>query len=200
MVSTLNEAEMYADNGFDDILYGYPLSEHHMQRNFQLASKLDQYHVMINSLKSVETLVAHDPPKSKKWSVYLKIDVGYSRAGIPFGDKAQILNVAKKLNDHKEKVELQGLYAHCGNSYQGSNDEEVKYYRDQSILRINEVAEVLKDKGVPVKHQGTGSTPSCSQDVSDNPAYNNLTEIHPGNYAFYDIQQREVSRLFYKQR
>ena len=63
VVSTLNEAELYSNNGFDDILYGYPLLEQHMARNFELTRNLEQYHVMINSLKSLETLLGHDPPK-----------------------------------------------------------------------------------------------------------------------------------------
>ena len=58
-MKTLNEAEMYANNGFDDILYGYPLFKQHMSRNFELTLNLEQYNVMINSLKSLETLLEH---------------------------------------------------------------------------------------------------------------------------------------------
>ena len=37
---------------------------------------------------------------------------------------------------------------------------------------------------------GIGSTPSCSQPISASSNGNeHLTEIHPGNYAFYDLQQ-----------
>merc|ERR1712223_91434 len=68
VVSTLNEAEIYAQNGFDDILYGYPLLDHHMARNFELTRNLQNYHVMVNSLQSVATLINHEPPADKKWS------------------------------------------------------------------------------------------------------------------------------------
>ena len=54
---------MYANNGFDDILYGYPLLEQHMSRNFELTRNLQQYHVMVNSLQSVQTLLKYEPPK-----------------------------------------------------------------------------------------------------------------------------------------
>lgn len=33
IVSTLNEDELYANAGFEDILYGYPLLKSHMKRN-----------------------------------------------------------------------------------------------------------------------------------------------------------------------
>lgn len=182
---------MYADHGFDDILYGYPLQNHHMDRNFKLASQLDSYHVMLNNLESVQTLMAHEPPKEKKWSVYLKIDVGYHRAGVPHTDKEKILTIAKALFTQKgsKKIDFQGLYAHCGNSYGGKNDEEVKNARDESILKLDGVAQTLKQHGIPVKHQGIGSTPSCSQQVSVDASFDALTEIHPGNYVFMDLQQ-----------
>lgn len=194
VVSTLNEAEMYAKNGFDDILYGYPLQSHHMSRNFELARNLEAYHLMINSKQSAEVLLSHDPPSGKKWSVYLKIDVGYHRAGIPCGNKEEILSIAKLLLTQKPgRIELQGLYAHCGNSYSGTTHDQVKNARDESILKLDEVAQLLKNHGISIRHQGIGSTPSCSQDVSKDASFDALTEIHPGNYVFYDLQQLQVS-------
>ena len=62
-------------------------------------------------------------------------------------------------------------------------------------MKLDQVAKLLKDNGVQVNHQGIGSTPSCSQDVSTNSSYASLTEIHPGNYVFYDLQQRNVSKI-----
>merc|ERR1711953_1011168 len=139
VVSTLTEAEMYAEAGFDDILYGYPLLPGHMPRNYQLCQNLDAYHL--------------------------------------------------------SAIEFQGLYAHCGNSYQGSNDDEVKQARDEAITKLDKVAQVIQDSGLRllVKHQGIGSTPSCSQNIeAGNEWKKNLAEIHPGNYVFYDLQQEKL--------
>ncbi len=41
--------------------------EHHMERNFELTKKLDQYHVMVASNSSVDVLFEMDPPVDKKW-------------------------------------------------------------------------------------------------------------------------------------
>ena len=124
-------------------------------------------------------------------SVYLKIDVGYPRAGIPHQNSGQIQQVAELLAHHSDQIEFQGLYAHCGNSYQGTDDEAVKQARDESIKKLDQVAQSLKDQGLEVKHQGIGSTPSCSQNV-EGMEFKSLTEIHPGNYVFYDLQQEKV--------
>ena len=67
VVSTLTEAEMYAEAGFDDILYGYPLLSGHMPRNYQLCQNLDAYHLMINNVEGAQTLANYDPPHGKKW-------------------------------------------------------------------------------------------------------------------------------------
>ena len=85
------------------------------------------------------------------------------------------------------------MYAHCGNSYAGTNESEVKSARDSAISKLNSVAKRLEiELGMQVKHQGIGSTPSCSQSV-DGMDFEQLTEIHPGNYVFYDLQQEKVS-------
>ena len=60
---------MFAEAGFDDILYAYPLIEAHMQRNWKLTDSLENYHVMIANCEGLETLLKHEPPAGKKWQV-----------------------------------------------------------------------------------------------------------------------------------
>ena len=88
-----------------------------------------------------------------------------------------------------------GRYAHCGNSYSGKTVEEVGLLRDQAIAKLTDLAQRVTDEtGVAVRHFGTGSTPSCSHYGRE---MSRLTEMHPGNYVFYDMQQHLV-RLFCK--
>ena len=61
--------------------------------------------------------------------------------------------------------------------------------RDDSINALVTVSKRLEAAGVKVSHVGTGSTPSCSHDT---PIMKHLTEIHPGNYVFYDVQQLDL--------
>lgn len=44
----------------------------------------------------------------------------------------------------------------------------------------------MSEHGIKFKNVGIGSTPSCSHDST---LYAQLSEIHPGNYVFYDAQQ-----------
>ena len=59
-------------------------------------------------------------------SVYLKVDVGYHRAGVPSTNSDQLLEIAKLLYSNEDLIDFQGLYAHCGNSYSGKNPPEVQ--------------------------------------------------------------------------
>ena len=188
VVSTLNEAEMYAEHGFDDILYGYPLIQQHMNRNYELCKKLDNYHVMVCGPQAVETLLTHPPPPNKKWSVFLNIDTGYGREGIPW-DGDECLEIAKDLANHSEKIDFQGIYVHCGLSYAANNVEGVEKVRNETIDLMTKVKDRLIKADIPVKEVGIGSTPTCSNPSEE---MKFLTEIHPGNYTLYDIQQLKV--------
>jgi len=65
--STQAECELYAESGFDDILYGQVLLECHMQRNTLLQEKLEEYHVMIGNMEGAKVLESWKPPTSKPW-------------------------------------------------------------------------------------------------------------------------------------
>ena len=71
MTSSFPETESLVSAGFDDILYGYPLLETHMERNFDLRRRLDAYHMFVTNMESVEVLRKWAPPQGKKWCVGL---------------------------------------------------------------------------------------------------------------------------------
>ena len=79
VVSTLQEAWFYAENGFDDILYGFPLTPQNIKRCKLVAEKLNKFHILVNSEEGVEIAEKTPPPQDKKWSLFLKIDTGYHR-------------------------------------------------------------------------------------------------------------------------
>ncbi|PNF15335.1 D-serine dehydratase [Cryptotermes secundus] len=189
VTSTLHEAEMYANNGFEDILYGYPLIPFHLQRCYDLRSKLQQFHVMVNNCDIVTTLNKTEPPAGKRWSAFIKVDAGNNRAGVCWQNTQAVVDMACQLSDGPH-TEFQGLYVHCGNSYSAGNLEQVKTVRDLNVERALHLTQELQQRGITCKNVGIGSTPSCSQEVSTR--MSSLTEIHPGNYIFYDSQQESL--------
>ena len=47
VTSTLVECEMYADAGFEDILYGFPYITAHQERAWKLRERLEEFHLMV---------------------------------------------------------------------------------------------------------------------------------------------------------
>uniref|UniRef100_A0A3Q3WYX7 D-serine dehydratase-like domain-containing protein n=1 Tax=Mola mola TaxID=94237 RepID=A0A3Q3WYX7_MOLML len=89
---------------------------------------------------------------------------------------------------HSEGVELTGVYAHCGNSYHCRGLEQIQAVAQETTKLTLQFMEKLKAAGVTCK-SSIGSTPSCSHPVRD---MAQLSEVHPGNYAFYDAQQSVI--------
>lgn len=81
-VSTLQEAEFYADNGFDDILLALPLAAFHFPRIWNLTNRLQKFHVLLDNLEVAQSLMKFKPPQEKLWSAYLKVDTGNNRGMI----------------------------------------------------------------------------------------------------------------------
>uniref|UniRef100_A0A3Q0RS19 Zgc:162816 n=1 Tax=Amphilophus citrinellus TaxID=61819 RepID=A0A3Q0RS19_AMPCI len=89
---------------------------------------------------------------------------------------------------HTEGVELRGVYAHCGNTYYCTGVEQIQAVAQETTKLILQFVEKLKAVGITCK-SSIGSTPSCSHPVKD---MAQLSEVHPGNYVFYDAQQSMI--------
>ncbi|CAL1539171.1 unnamed protein product [Lymnaea stagnalis] len=185
-VSTLAEAEFYAENGFDDILLAYPITADKINRCLALTIKLQKFHVMVSGLEGLECLETHAQflPKEKFWSLFLDIDVGYGRTGFLW-DGGDILDAAVRVNNNSLQLRLEQLYVHCGNSYGVKTSSERIKLQETNIHRLQQLQKRLMNYGFNCTY-GVGSTPTCSLPIEDNKV---LAEFHPGNYVFYDYMQ-----------
>ncbi|XP_046573479.1 D-threo-3-hydroxyaspartate dehydratase-like isoform X2 [Haliotis rubra] len=187
VVSTLNEAEFFAANGYDDILYGFPISKENVPRCQKLTNQLSEFHIMYDSVEALQWVKDAPLNTDKKWSVILKIDTGYGRAGVVW-DSDDVITVAKAAVD-ADNVKFLGIYTHCGSSYDCTGVEELKKFGATNTDRLITVRDKLKAAGIACETVGTGSTPSCSH-PADNMAA--LTEFHPGTYFFCDYEQVRI--------
>ncbi|XP_078254869.1 D-serine dehydratase [Rhinoraja longicauda] len=183
-VSTLAEARFYADRGFDDILYTFPLPVDKMAACAELADRLDRFQVLVDDGVAVTELEGRRLRGGKPWLVWLKLDCNNGRAGVRPEDPTA-LTLAKSIAD-SEALELVGVYAHCGNSYEAAGVQEIQGVALETTRATLEFVEKLERAGVKRPRSSIGSTPTCSHPV---PEMGGLDELHPGNYIFYDVQQ-----------
>ena len=74
-VSTLREAEDFAEGGFDDITWAFPIPLTLVNSAVGLAERIT-LRVVIDSLEALHALEA----TGTQWHVWLKVDCGYHRA------------------------------------------------------------------------------------------------------------------------
>ncbi|XP_066487541.1 D-serine dehydratase-like [Tiliqua scincoides] len=186
VVSTLAEARFFADGGFDDILYAYPLPFDKVDECAALAERLESFHVLVDSPEALGLLKRRNLSLGKRWKVWLKIDCENGRAGLRHADPAA-LDLAKAIAEGA--TELAGIYAHCGNSYHCHGVSEIQSVARATTLSTLAFLNKLQQAGVACPISSIGSTPSCSHPV---PEMAKLQEVHPGNYIFYDVQQMMI--------
>ncbi|VDI27517.1 palmitoyltransferase ZDHHC13/17 [Mytilus galloprovincialis] len=183
-VSTLEEAEFYANNGFDDILYAHPLIATRIERCKQLAYRLKAFHVMIESLHGLNALLSSPLDNGKKWSVYLEIDDGSGRSGVPW-DSDDVIKLAKEASESPH-IDLQGLYLFNGRTYEAKGTKGIENANKEGTDLLTSLHKRFTDNNMECRTLAIGNTPSCSR---PHESMNVLTEFHPGNYIFYDMQQ-----------
>jgi len=187
VVSTVAEAEFFASGGFDDITYGHIITQDKMPRLAVLAQKLKRFHVFIDCEEHID-LLEGEPlvPPGRMWSVIVKINTGYNRAGINWHDET-LVPLVKKVRDSLW-MDFEGIYIHEGMCYD-KQGEAVKSTADEQIHRLMQVSELLSTHDIKCHTVSVGSTPSCSLPGK---LMSKVTEIHPGNYVFYDVQQWQI--------
>nr|XP_028606737.1 uncharacterized protein LOC114607579 isoform X1 [Podarcis muralis]XP_028606738.1 uncharacterized protein LOC114607579 isoform X1 [Podarcis muralis] len=186
VVSTLAEGRFFANGGFDDILYAYPLPFDKVEECAALAERLDAFHVLVDSHAALSLLKKRPLSHGKRWKVWLKIDCENHRAGLRHSDPAA-LELAKAIAEGATK--LTGIYAHCGNSYSCHGASEIQAVARTTTALTLKFMDQLKEAGVSCSICSIGSTPSCSHPV---PEMAQLSEVHPGNFLFYDAQQMMI--------
>ncbi|KAA8587448.1 hypothetical protein FQN60_016310 [Etheostoma spectabile] len=186
VVSTLAEACFYADHGFDDILYAYSLPFDKVERCAALSERLDLFQVLLDHPHALEQLKKRPLRDGRLWHVWLKLDCGNGRAGV-LHSEPEALRLAQAIAE-TEGVELTGVYAHCGNTYNCRGVERIQAVAQETTDLTLQFMEKLNAVGITCK-SSIGSTPSCSHPVKD---MAQLSEVHPGNYCFYDMQQSVI--------
>lgn len=177
-VSTLHEARVFADHGFDDLTWAFPVILSRLDEVRELAGRAT-LRVVVDSREAVQALEALGAPLH----VWLKVDCGYHRAGVDPG-LPEAVELVRALAGSRT-LRFDGLLSHSGHAYKGRNREEVLAAAEQERRVMVDFAARLREQGIAVPGVSVGSTPAMSVIES----LDGVTEARPGNYAFYDSMQ-----------
>jgi D-serine deaminase-like pyridoxal phosphate-dependent protein len=181
-VSTLAEAHAFFAAGFTDQTWALPLPLSRADEALRLAKKMD-LKLLVDQRHTVDALSALAKARGQNARVLVKVDCGYHRAGVDPTDPKSVALVRHIADE--PNLELVGVLTHGGHSYDCVNADEVRIVAAQERDVTTAFAERLRADGLEVPVVSVGSTPTCTHvDHLDG-----VTEIRPGNYIFYDLDQ-----------
>ena len=177
-VSTLAEARAFAEAGFHDQTWAFPLPLSRVDEALELTGRID-LGLTVDSVEALDALTA----RGARARVWLKVDCGYGRAGVdPTSEAATKL--AGRVHE-TPGLRFAGILSHSGHAYGVDSPMEAAAVAEEERGVMAGLADRLRRSGIPVPGVSVGSTPSMAQarDLTG------VTEARPGNYAFYDYTQ-----------
>jgi D-serine deaminase-like pyridoxal phosphate-dependent protein len=181
-VATLEEARIFADHGFADITWAFPVVLSRIDEAKHLAERLT-LRLVVDTPDALCRLQSTGYP----FHVWIKVDCGYHRAGVdPTSEVA--LTLARELFE-SPTLTFDGILTHSGHSYQARGRDALKQVAEQERLIMVEFADRLRrDGAIDVSNISVGSTPAMSSVEH----LHGVTEVRPGNYALYDHNQTVI--------
>ncbi|KAH3901618.1 related to D-serine dehydratase [Saccharomycodes ludwigii] len=211
LISTLAEglglvSNETANKYINDICYTLPITfndSFFMETLNSLRSKKkNHFHIFIDHVNQLEKLIEYASSAAdgidSKFSVFIKIDVGTHRAGIP-PDSSSYHEILNKLYTEKcsKYIDLYGFYAHAGHSYHVDTLAKAHSVLIDEIEQVIKAAENVKNNNKPLV-LSVGATPTINSLYKDDSIVKLLTkikeldcvlELHCGNYCMLDLQQ-----------
>ena len=196
-VATLEEARAFADGGFDDLTWAFPLIPGRLAEAIELARRvtlrltLDTPEALAEVTRAAEEAARASPLGLEgRLHVHLEVDCGDHRSGVDpssEGGAERAVELARGIADSEHLV-FDGLLTHSGHAYRARSREEATAVAEEERSVMAGLAERLRAEGIEVPAVSVGSTPAMAsaEDLSG------VTEARPGNYAYYDLMQTVI--------
>lgn len=177
-VSTLEEAEVFAGHGFEDMTWAFPVIPGRIGEAAQLDRRA-RLRLLVDHPDAAGRLEEAGHP----FHVWLEVDCGDGRSGVdPEGPRLEELAGTLSASS---TLTFDGLLTHSGQAYEVDAPGELAEVAERERAVMVRAAERLRDGGIRVPAVSVGSTPAASRARS----LEGVDEIRPGNYALFDRTQ-----------
>ena len=173
-VSSLDMAAAFAADGWDDLTVAVPFNPREAGAARELAAS-----VRLGLLADHPDVAAVAAACGAR--VWLKIDVGYGRAGVRWDDAPVLAALARAVPAPGPA----GILTHAGQAYAAVGRAGILAVHDAQLERMAAARDVVAAAvGRPVE-VSIGDTPTCrTADV-----FTGVDELRPGNFVYFDRMQ-----------
>ncbi len=178
----VDEAAVFCNTPAKSFTLAYPLIEQNkIQRILSITRQFNlDMNLIADSEEGCEAIAWMCDRLDINVKIYIKIDVGLKRCGLPPEDP-RILRIARKVVSDGH-LELAGLLSHAGHVYRARDiDKVIRIARDELKILFR-VRKYLLDYDIETRKISIGSTPTLMAGID----LQGVSEIRPGNYVFMD--------------
>ena len=179
-VSSVGQARYFADHGWRDLTLAMSANPREIADYDALAARID-LGLLADHPHTIEALDAglHHPVR-----LWLEIDTGYGRTGVPWDKPARMVDLARRIAA-SQRLSFAGLLTHAGQSYRASDPASPASVFASTRERLLSLRGALVAAGLEPGLLSAGDTPgfTAARDWSG------LDEARPGNFVFHDLMQ-----------
>lgn len=179
-VSTLREAEAFAEAGFRDILYAVGIAPQKLDRVAALRRRGVDLCVILDSREQAVAVAGLSRQLGDRMPVLVEIDCDGHRGGL-LPDDFTIVEIARILE--QGGAELRGVLVHAGESYYCRTAEALAAAAENERAVAVAAAELLRSAGFASPVVSVGSTPTAH--FARN--LDGVTEVRAGVFVFFDL-------------
>lgn len=186
-VSTLAEAEYFIKAGMLDLQYAVCVSPNKFDHIARLNKSDAKVSVITDSLVVAEHLVEYANRTNTVFYIWIEIDCGGERTGVPV-DPNLLEPIASCLLNCSY-IQLQGVMTHAGQAYGASSIDEIRTIAQQEVKLATRARTILShndDKNALSVSIGSTPTIMLGNDLSG------VDEIRPGVFVFQDTFQWQL--------
>lgn len=179
-VSTLAEAEAFADAGYHDILYAVGITPDKLDRVIALHRRGVDLIVLLDSVAQAVAVAEAAHVSGVRLPALLEVDCDGHRGGVLPDDPLATL-IARTLADGG--AEVRGVLTHAGESYFADGVDALVAAAENERRCALRVVGRLRADGHEAPVVSVGSTPTAhfASDLSQ------VTEVRAGNFVFFDL-------------
>jgi D-serine deaminase-like pyridoxal phosphate-dependent protein len=178
-VSTLREAELFAEAGITDVIYAVGVTPSKLAKVIELRRGGCDLAVLLDTVEQAQAVASASREAGIIIPALIEIDCDGHRSGILPGDADRLRAIAAALVDGGE---LRGVLTHAGGSYSARGDK-LKDFADTERKAVVEAATILRKAGYACPIVSMGSTPTAHNAV----VLDGVTEVRAGVFIFFDL-------------